>query len=124
VKLGSVLRRLLSLVAALLLLALAWGMVSDGLRNLRQATTLGQHAETLMRFVCGLLSVAVVVTRYRWGFISRPVRIAWAATLAAVVGLSALVWSPPMAHIALLNAVVALLVAWALLWALGPALAA
>jgi hypothetical protein len=119
--LGSILRRLLSLVAALLLLAFAWWTVSDGLRNLRQATTLGQHAETLIRFGCGLLSVAVVVTRVRWGFVSRPVRIAWAATLAAAVGLSALVWGPPMVHVALINAVVALLVAWALVWALGPA---
>jgi hypothetical protein len=121
---SSVLRRLLSLITALLLLAFAWLSVSDGLRNLRQARTLGQHAETLIRFACGLLSVAVVVTRFRWGFVSRPVRIAWAATLAAAVGLSALVWGPPMVHIAVINAVVALLVGWALIWALGPALAA
>jgi hypothetical protein len=106
--------------AALFLLVLAWLAVSNGLHDLRNAGTFGQHAEAVLQLASGLLSVAVVGTRIRWSSVSRPVRIAWVVALSATVGLSALVWGPPMPHIALLNVGVALLVAWALLWALGP----
>jgi hypothetical protein len=124
VNFGSVVRRLLCVCAALLLLALAWWTISGGLRDVPQARTIGQQVETAIRLACGLLSVAVVVTRFRWRPLGRPVRIAWVVTLAATVGLSALVWGPPFPLVALLFVVVALLVAWAIIWALGPALAA
>lgn len=120
----SVARHVLSGCAALLLLALGWWTLSGALRDLSQAATLGQQVETVIRFACGLLSIAVVVTRFRWHRLGRPVRVAWAVTLAATAGVSALVWGPPMLHIALLFVAVALLVAWVILWALGPALAA
>ena len=119
-KVGSVARRLLCLGAALLLLALGWWVISGGVRNLLQATTLGQQLETGIQLGCGLLCVATVVTRFRWRLLARPIRIAWAGTLSGFAGLSALVWGPPQPHIALLFVVVALLVAWAILWALGP----
>jgi hypothetical protein len=80
--------------------------------------------ETAIQLACGLLCIAAVVTRFRWRRLSRPARIAWLVTWAVWVGLAALVWGPPMPHIALLFAVVALLVAWAILWVLGPALVA
>jgi len=118
---GSVVRRVLCGLAALFLLAFAWWALSGGLRDLRQATTIGQQAETVVRLACSLLSVAVAVTRFRWGAASRPLRIAWVAALAGSVGLSGLVWGPPMLHVALLFVAVALLVAWAVLRALGPA---
>jgi len=119
-----VVRRVLCVCATLLLLGLGWWTVSGGLRNLHQARTIGQQVETTIQLICGLLCIAAVVTRYRWRSRSRPVRIAWVATLVAWVGLAALVWGPPQPHVALLFAIVALLVAWAILWALGPALAA
>ena len=50
-------------------------------------------------------------------------RIAWVVTLAAWVGVAALVWGPPFPLVALLFVVVALLVAWGIIWALGPGLA-
>jgi len=117
----SALRRLLSAGAALLLLALAWWAIKGAVNDALQSRNAGQVAETVIRFACGLLSVAAVVTRIRSRALARPVRIAWAATLAASAGVSALVWGPPMLHVALLFAVVALLLAWAVLWALGPA---
>jgi hypothetical protein len=119
-----VVRRLLCVCASLLLLGLGWWTGSGGLRNLHQARNIGQQVETAVQLACGLLCFAVVVTRFRWRPLFRPVRIAWLVTLAAFVALSALVWGPPMLHIALLFAAVALLLAWAILWALGPALAA
>jgi len=115
----GVLRRLLCGAAALLLLALAWWTLSGGVRNLRQARSVAQQVETAVQLACGLLGVAVVVTRFRWRGLSRPVRLAWAFTLAAFVGLSALVWGPPQPLIALLFVAVALLISWALLRALG-----
>ena len=118
----GVLRRLLCGAAALLLLALAWWTLSGGLKNLRQARSPGQQLETAVQLACGLLGIAVVVTRFRWRRLGRPVRLAWVVTLAAFVGLSALVWGPPQPHIALLFVAVALLISWALLRALGPGL--
>jgi hypothetical protein len=103
---------------------LAWWTISGGLRNLTQARSIGQQVETAIQLACGLLGIAAVVTRFRWRPLGRPVRIAWVVTLAATGGLSALVWGPPFPLIALLFVVVALLVAWALIWALGPGLAA
>lgn len=117
----SHLRRVLSGAAALLLLALSWWAIRGGVNDAAQARNLGQQVETVIRFACGLLSVAVVVTRVRSQALARPVRIAWAAALAASAGVSALVWGPPMLHVALLFVAVSLLLAWAVLRALGPA---
>ncbi len=117
---GSVLRRLLRVAAVMLLLALAAWTTWGGLRNLRQARSAGQQAETAIQLACGLLGFMVVVTRFRWRALGRPVRIAWVVTLAGFVGLSALVWGPPFPAVALLFVVVALLVAWGMIWALGP----
>lgn len=123
-KLVSVVRLLLATCAGLLLLGLAWWALTDGLRNARQATTVGQQFETAIRLLCGLLSVAVVVTRFRWRHLGRPLRIAWVLTVAGTAALSPLVWGPPMLHVALLFMAVALLAAWLILLALGPALVA
>lgn len=120
---NAVMRRLLCVVASLVLLALGGWTLMGGVRNLHQAVTVGQQVETVIQLACGLLCAAVVVTRFRWRPMHRPIRIAWALTLMTWVSLSALVWGPPMLHIALLFAIVALLLAWVILWALGPALA-
>ena len=119
----AVARRLLSASAALALLALAVWMVSGGVHNLARAKTIGQRLENAVQFVCALLSVATVVTRYRWHHLNRPVRIVWAIALAAMAGLSGLVWGPPMPLVALLFVLAALLIAWVVLRALGAAVA-
>jgi len=113
--------RLLSTLAALLLLALAWWTIAGGVRNLAHARSIGQQLETAIQLACGLLGVGVVVTRFRLRRLGRPLRIAWVITLAATVGLSALVWGPPFPLVALLFVVMALLLAWALLWTLALA---
>ncbi len=120
----SVVRRLLRVAAALLLLALAWWTIAGGLQNLTHARSIGQRVETAIQLASGLLGIALVVTRVWWRPLWRPVRLAWVVTLAGWVGLSALVWGPPQPHVALLFVVIALLVAGALAWALGPTRAA
>ena len=117
----SVGRRVTCGLAVVLLLALAWWVVSNGLRDLERESTVGQKLETVIQLACGVLSVGVALTRFRWRSASRSVRIGWMVTVAGTAGLSALVWGPPMPHIALLFVVVALLMAWAVVWALGPA---
>ncbi len=117
----AVARRLLSASAALALLALAVWMTSGGVHNLARAKTLGQRLENAVQFVCALLSVATVVTRYRWHHLSRPVRMFWAIALAAVAGLSGLVWGPPMPLVALLFVLAALLMARVILRVLDAA---
>ena len=120
----SIVRRLLCVSAILLLLGLGWWTAAGGVRNLHQAGTIGQQVETAIQLACGVLCIAAVVTRF-WGRPAhRTIRIVWALTLVTWVAMAALVWGPPMPHIALLFAIVALLVAWAILWALGQALAA
>ena len=121
---SSVVRRLLSAGAILVLLSLGWWTTAGGLRNLHQAGTIGQQVETAVQLACGMLCIAAVVTRFWWRPTHHAIRITWVLTLVTWVAMAALVWGPPMPHIALLFAVVALLVAWAVLWALGPALAA
>lgn len=116
----SVVRRLLRACAALLLVGLAWWAVLGGYRSWPRARTFGQQAETIIQLACGMLSAAVVATRFRWGRYSRRVRTAWFVSLAAAAGLSALVWGPPMPLIALAFAGAALLAAWGVVRALGP----
>ena len=118
---SSIPRRLLSIVAVLLLLALAWWTVTGGLRDVPQSRTVGQWLETIIRLACGVLSVSTAVTRFWWRVFARRVRFAWTVTLAGFLGLTALVWGAPQPHVALLFVVVALLLAWAVVWALGPA---
>ena len=100
---------------------MAWWSISDGAHSWPYARTLGQQVEAVLRLACGGLSIAVVVVRFWWRRTIRPARVAWAVTLAAPAGLSALVWGPPAVISALLNVIVALLVGWAVIWALGPA---
>jgi hypothetical protein len=115
----SILRRALCVAAALLLLALSWWTIAGGVRNLSHTRSIGQWGETAIQLACGLLGIAVVVTRFWWQGLARKVRMAWTVSLAVFVGLSALVWGPPQFHIAALFVAVALLMAWGLLSALG-----
>jgi hypothetical protein len=104
-----------------LLLALAGGAIIGGLRQIPRATALGQQVETGLQLACGGLSLLVAVTRFRWRSREKLIRGAWAGSLTATAGLSALVWGPPLPPVALLFAGVALLAAGAVLRALGPA---
>ena len=116
---GLVVRRVLLVGATLILMVLAWWTIAGGLRQLPRSNTVPQQVETAVQLVCGLLSALVAFTRFRgrrWG---TRVRVAWAVSLAVTVGLSGLVWGPPLPVVALLFAAVALLVAWAIIWALG-----
>jgi hypothetical protein len=111
-------RRWMLVGVALVLVALALGTLSGALSQLPRAHTLGQQAETAVQLASSLLSVLVVMTRFRARRWASGVRMAWAASLTVTAGLSAFVWGPPMPGIALVFAGAALLAALALIRAL------
>jgi hypothetical protein len=107
--------------ATLLLLIVAWWAVSGAIQQIPRSHSFGQRVETGVQLACGVLSLLVVLTCFRWRRWSRAIRIAWAISLAAVAGLSSMVWGPPMPLIALLSAAFAVLVAWAVIRVLSVA---
>jgi len=119
----SIGRLLLFAAASLLVLVIAWGALAGGVSNVPRSITLGQRLETAVQLVAGALSLVVLLTCFRLKRWARAVRNAWAVSLAAAAGISALVWGPPMAGIALLFAAAVLLVTLGLAWALRAGLA-
>lgn len=108
--------------AVLLLLIVAWGSLSGGVRQIPRSHTVGQSVQTAVQLLAGLLSIGVILTSFRWRGWRRRVHGAWTASFTTATGLSALVWGPPMPLIALLFAVVALVLALGLGRALRTAL--
>lgn len=113
-----IVRRLLLTCISLLLLLLAWEALAGSVRQFPRSSSVGQQVETVVQFGCGLLSLLTVLTCFWWRSWAGAIRVAWAITLVAVVGLSSMVWGPPMPLTALALSTVALLVALATLWAL------
>jgi len=110
--------RLLLTCTSLLLLLLAWEALVGSVRQFPRSSSVGQQVETVVQFGCGLLSVLTVLTCFWWRTWAGPIRVAWAIALVLVVGLSSMVWGPPMPLTALALSTVALAVALAVLWAL------
>jgi hypothetical protein len=113
-----ILRRILLACITLFLLLLAWAALAGGVCQIPHSSTAGQQVETFVQLVCGLLTLLTVVTCFWWHHLASPIRVAWACSLVLTAGLSALVWGPPMPHIALLFAAIVLLVSLAVIWAL------
>jgi cation transport ATPase len=98
-------------LATLVLLVVAWGALSGAVRQFPRSDTVAQKIETAVQLACGFLSLLGVLTTFVWQRSASRILPAWAASLAAAAGLSALVWGPPQPAVALLFAAVALLVA-------------
>jgi hypothetical protein len=122
--LRPIVRRIVLACSTVFLIALAWGALSGGLRQLPRIRTVSQRIETAVQLSCGLLSLLIVVMCFRWRRWNSAVRSGWAISVATAAGLSSFVWGPPMPLIALLFAVGTLLVALAVIWALRTALSA
>ena len=114
-----ILRRILSGLAVVLLLVMAWRMILGAFAQLPRVQTLGQAIETFMQLACALLSLLSAVSGFRAHRGRRPIRIAWAVSLILVAGASSLVWGPPMLLTAVAFAGAALLVASATVWVLS-----
>ena len=100
---------------------LAWLAISGGVRQLSRSRTVGQKVETVTQMESGVLGLLVAATCFwqrRW---AAPIRTAWGISLAAAAGLSSLVWGPPMPMIGFVFAVISLLLARTVRWALDTA---
>jgi cation transport ATPase len=115
VSLRPVVRRILLAGVLLLLVVVAWGTLSGGLRQIPLSRTIGQRLETFVQLLCGLLSLLGVLTSFRWRRWSARVLAAWAVTFAATAGLSTIVWGPPMLLVGLVATALALLAALAII---------
>lgn len=116
--LKRIIRWLLLICIMLFLLMLAWWAIAGGVRQFSHSNTLGQHVETVIQLLCGVLSLLTISTYFVLKKWTMFIRVAWTFSLVLTAGLSALVWGPPMPLIALLFAAVALLAAYIILWGL------
>ncbi len=112
-------RPLLTGLAVLFLLVVAWQALTGGIAQLSRSHTLGQEFETAVQIACGVLSLLVVLTRFWWRRWGRAVRTAWTATLMTAAGVSSLVWGAPSVAVGGVFAGVALLLALGTVWLLG-----
>lgn len=106
-----VVRRISLAVAMLFLLALAWQALAGGFGQIPRCYTIGQQLETIVQFICGLLSLLSVLTYFRWRRAGRPILVAWAISFTSTAGISSLVWGPPSLAVGLAFAAIALLLA-------------
>ena len=106
----------------LFLMWLAGRALSGAFRQIPRSRTLGQKVETVTQLECGLLSLLVVLTCFRWRRWAPPIRALWGISLATAAGLSSLVWGPPMPLIGVLFVAISLLMTRAIRWALDLSL--
>ena len=109
----SVVRRILLAGGVLILIIVAWGTLTGGLRQMPRSGTTGQRFETAVQLACGLLSLLSTLTCFQWRRWGSRVRAAWAISLAITAGASSVVWGPPDPLVGLVFAAAALLVALA-----------
>ena len=105
-------------IAVALLLFLGYTGIAGGIEQLDQtnhtAYTVGQIIQTVLQLLFGVLSFAVIGTWFWARGSSRPVVIAWIATLTLAGGLASVVWGQTNIWIGVLSGAASALVAWAI----------
>lgn len=117
-KIDHAVRKLPGGICIILLLVISWIAITGGLDQLPRSETIGQKAETFIQLICGILSLMTILTLYLWKKFAQIIQYAWAVSLVITAGLSALVWGPPMPHIALIFGAAAFLFSAGVLWLL------
>ena len=111
-------RRVLLVVAMLLLLVLAWTGLRGGLNQIPQSQSTGQKAQTLSQFAYGVFGFLGVVTTF-WGRRWNPVIMrCWVVSLTLAAGLASIVWGETGLGTGLLAGGARLLIALAIVWLL------
>lgn len=113
---SKITKYLASAVAVLFLTILAWWALEGAFRQWSHSNTIGQQLETVIQFICGILSFITIITLFRWKEMARTIRLAWAISFVSTAGLSSLVWGPPMPVVSLAFAGVSLLMACGVIW--------
>jgi hypothetical protein len=115
---SPVVRRMLLIVALLLLTGLGWTGISGGLHQLPESHTLGQRVQSLSQLGYGVLSVLAVLTSV-WGRRWRPLILAcWTVCVTLAGGFASVVWGGTTLLIGVISGAAALLVALAIIWLL------
>ncbi len=113
-----VLRRVLLVVAVLLLLGLAWTGLHGGIDQLSGIHTTGQTIQTALQLVYGALAVLSIVTVFwapRW---NRAILACWTIALAFASGLGATAWGGTSTLIGVVSGGAAGLVGAGIAWLL------
>ena len=108
--LNPIVRKIFLVVAALILLALAWTGLTQGVNQMPQSHTPGEIAQTLSQFVFGifaLLSLATIFWARRWNTLMLGGLI---VSLALAAGLASVFWGGTSILIGLVSGGAALLI--------------
>lgn len=111
-------RRTFAAVAAVLLLALTWFGVSDGVQQLPESHTPAEWIQSVAQLSYGVLSLLYLLTSVRTGRGTRLILWAWVVSLAIAAGLAPVVWGQASVKIGLASAAIVVLVAFGIVWLL------
>lgn len=112
----KVIKYLAVAVILLFLIILGWWAIEGALNQWSHSDTFGQKLETIIQFLCGILSLLTASSLFWWQRWARLIRLAWAISFVATVVLSSLVWGPPMLLVSLAFAVISLFIAFVVIW--------
>ena len=113
-----VLRRLLLIVAIVLLLGLAWTGVRGGIDQLSGMHTTAQTIQTALQLIYGVFAVLSIVTVFwaqRW---NPAILVCWTIALAFAGGLGATAWGDTSALIGVISGLAAGLIGAGIAWLL------
>ena len=116
--LPPLLRRALAIVAAFLLLALAWTGIQGGVQQLSQPATGPQFVQSASQVLYGVSAIFMLITAFTWRQLAVIAETGFVVSLIVAAGLAAVVWGEQSIGTGALASVVALAVAGVLVWML------
>ena len=116
--LPPLLRRALAIVAAFLLLALAWTGIRGGVQQLSRPATGPQLIQSASQVLYGVSAIFMLITAFTWRQLAVIAETGFVVSLIAAAGLAAVFWGEQSIGTGALASVVALAVACVLVWML------
>ena len=111
-------RRVLLVVALLLLLAFSWAGLSGGVDQLSHSHSAGEKTQTFTQFAFGFFALLSVTTTF-WGHRWAPVAVSgWVVSATLAGGLASVVWGGTTVVLGLLSGGASLLIALGIAWLL------
>lgn len=114
--LRPVFRRSLAIVAALLLLPLAWTGISGGVQQLSQPATWPQQIQSVTQVLYGVSAILMLITAFTWRQLAVIAEVGFVVGLIVAASLAAVVWGDQSVGTGMLAGAVALAVAGILVW--------
>jgi hypothetical protein len=114
-------RQVLAGLTVLLLLALAFQGISEGVRQLPQSSTIGQYVQSASQVIYGVCAVLSIATAIRWQRFAASAQFGFIASCVVASGLAAVIWGGASVGAGVFAAVAALAIASTLVWMLRAA---